>query len=201
MKEKEKFLGAYFMRALLIYWQRFSPRPKPSQTLLSPSDTRNMCVLRMMSRKGWSHTLVAFSTCRLSSESPLVPWEGGGATRMLVWDEIPGGSSESLPTRTPPGPTETWTKANIISNSSRLHPLGTLGPSKCPPQKLKAARRTDFGFQRPLRTGSQLPASVRPEKSDRRQSGGAGWCHMDQRFISLTLLSPHHLLPTLSFSL
>ena len=166
-----------------------------------PLTQRNMCVLRMMSRKGWSHTLMSFSMCHQSSESLMVPWEGEGVTRMLLWDETPGGSSECLPTRTPPGPTETWTKTNIISNSSRLHPLGTLGPSKCPPQKLKAARRTDNGFQRPLRTGSQLLASVRREKSDRRQSDGAGWCHMDQHFISLTLLSPHHLLPTLSFSL
>ena len=159
---RKKFLGAYFTRALLIYWQRFSPWPKPSQALLSPSDTKeHVCPEDDVQKRPITHSHV-FSHVSPVQRVTAAPSGRSGSdkdaalrwnARRLLWV-----SYHQAPTWA--HTEKTWTKTDIISNSSRLHPLGTLGPSKCLPQKLKADWRTDYGFQRPLRTGSQLLASV-----------------------------------------
>lgn len=180
MKEKEKFLGAYFMRALLIYWQRFSPWPKPSQELLSPSDTKeHVCPEDDVQKRLITHAHVFFHVSLVQRVTAAPSGRRGSDkdaalgrnARRLLWV-----SYHQAPTWA--HREKTWTKTNIISNSSRLHPLGTLGPSKCLPQKLKADWRTDYGLQRALRTGSQLLAYVWQEKPDRRQTDGAEWTNV-----------------------
>ena len=206
------------MRALLKYWQRFSPWPKPSQALLSPSDTKeHVCPEDDVQKRPITHSHVFFHVSPVQRVAAAPSGRSGSDkdaalrwnARRLLWVSdaaLRWNARRLLWVSYHQAPTwahreKTWTKTDIISNSSRLHPLGTLGPSKCLPQKLKADWRTDYGFQRPLRMGPQLLASVWQEKPDRRQSEGAKWCHMDQRLVSLTLLSPHHLLSTLSSSL